>query len=519
MHRQSLKSLLLSSTLAARPRLRAARPARRTRWRTRWSRPTRPARCWSRPARRCAASTRPCRRRAPTGGRRSAPRRLATTQTDARGDRGPARQHAQAALNASLLVFDNGDDQGGDRVGAQPDRRRPRRPQGRRAAGALQRGAGLRRRAPRPGVRAPGQQRRRAPGRDAGRDPEPLRGRRGDPHRRQPEPVAPRRLALDPGGGPGPARDLARGLPRRGRRAADNLEPLPPLPQVPTIARRGDRDRGPAQPADHLGPVQRAGRGLRLRPGARRQGAAGRDHRLGRLRARQRPVRRLGRQHLRRGRHRRARCRSTPAGATTAWCARRRRCSTSAASSCRTTARAVTQAVGEAWAQLDVARASIVARREQVEAARIAAEGVAEEARLGARSTLDVLDADQERLTAEAEVVRALRDEYVATYGLLRAMGLLDGRAPEARHRDLRPRRQLHPGAGGPAGGYDTSAVDRIRARWEQHVGDAAGTRRRHGTRRPREASRWPRCWPRSGRWSRPRPRRGWPGPARARRC
>ena len=55
-----------------------------------------------------------------------------------------------------------------------------------------------------------------------------------------------------------------------------------------------------------------------------------------------------------------------------------------------------------------MARASIVARREQVEAARIAAEGVAEEARLGARSTLDVLDADQERLEAEAEVVRAL---------------------------------------------------------------------------------------------------------------
>ena len=87
--------------------------------------------------------------------------------------------------------------------------------------------------------------------------------------------------------------------------------------------------------------------------------------------------------------------------------------------------RAVTQEVAAAWSQLDVARASIVARREQVEAARIAAEGVAEEARLGARSTLDVLDADQERLQAEAEVVQALRDEYVATYALLQAMGLL----------------------------------------------------------------------------------------------
>ena len=85
----------------------------------------------------------------------------------------------------------------------------------------------------------------------------------------------------------------------------------------------------------------------------------------------------------------------------------------------------MTQAVAQAWTQLDVARASIVARREQAEAARIAAEGVAEEARLGARSTLDVLDADQERLQAEAEIVQALRDEYVATYALLQAMGLL----------------------------------------------------------------------------------------------
>jgi outer membrane protein len=88
-------------------------------------------------------------------------------------------------------------------------------------------------------------------------------------------------------------------------------------------------------------------------------------------------------------------------------------------------ARAVVNDVGAAWAELDVARATIVARREQAEASRVAAEGVAEEARLGARSTLDVLDAIQEQLQAEAEVVRSMRDEYVAAYGLLRAMGLL----------------------------------------------------------------------------------------------
>ena len=116
-----------------------------------------------------------------------------------------------------------------------------------------------------------------------------------------------------------------------------------------------------------------------------------------------------------------------------------------------------------------MARASIVARREQVEAARIAAEGVAEEARLGARSTLDVLDADQERLQAEAEVVQALRDEYVAAYALLRAMGLLTVEHLKLGIETYDPDVYFTQVQRGPRGGYDTSAVDRIRARWERN--------------------------------------------------
>jgi outer membrane protein len=132
-------------------------------------------------------------------------------------------------------------------------------------------------------------------------------------------------------------------------------------------------------------------------------------------------------------------------------------------------ARAVTQQTAAAWAQLEVARASIVARREQAEAARIAAEGVAEEARLGARSTLDVLDADQERLTAEAEIVRALRDEYVAAYDVLRAMGLLTVEHLNLGIDTYDPDLNFTRVQSGPIGGYDTSVVDRIRARWEQN--------------------------------------------------
>jgi outer membrane protein len=132
------------------------------------------------------------------------------------------------------------------------------------------------------------------------------------------------------------------------------------------------------------------------------------------------------------------------------------------------TARTVVQDTAAAWSQLEVARSSIVARREQAEAARIAAEGVAEEARLGARSTLDVLDADQERLQAEAEIVRALRDEYVAAYDLLRAMGLLTVEHLKLGIETYDPDVNFLRVQSGPVGGYDTSAVDRIRARWER---------------------------------------------------
>lgn len=130
--------------------------------------------------------------------------------------------------------------------------------------------------------------------------------------------------------------------------------------------------------------------------------------------------------------------------------------------------RSVTQAVAAAWSQFQVSRANIVARREQAEAARIAAEGVAEEARLGARSTLDVLDADQERLQAEAEIVQAVRDEYVAAYALLRAMGLLTVEHLKLGIETYNPDVYFTKVQSGPSGGYDTSAVDRIRARWER---------------------------------------------------
>lgn len=85
----------------------------------------------------------------------------------------------------------------------------------------------------------------------------------------------------------------------------------------------------------------------------------------------------------------------------------------------------IAQNVGNAWAQLAVARASSRAGAEQVRAAEIAFRGVREEATLGARTTLDVLDAEQELLDARASLVSARIDEVRAGYFLRATMGLL----------------------------------------------------------------------------------------------
>lgn len=89
------------------------------------------------------------------------------------------------------------------------------------------------------------------------------------------------------------------------------------------------------------------------------------------------------------------------------------------------TAQAVDQTVGNAYSFLDAARASSLASNQQVRAALTAFEGIREEATLGARTTLDVLDSEQELLDARANQISAQFDEVVASYGVLSSMGLL----------------------------------------------------------------------------------------------
>ncbi|MDP3194570.1 TolC family outer membrane protein [Tabrizicola sp.] len=89
------------------------------------------------------------------------------------------------------------------------------------------------------------------------------------------------------------------------------------------------------------------------------------------------------------------------------------------------TAVGVLQNVGVAWANLAVAAASIQASDLQIRAAQAAFDGVREEAAAGTRTTLDVLDAEQELLDARNARLEAEAQRYVAVYQVLATMGLL----------------------------------------------------------------------------------------------
>jgi outer membrane protein len=89
----------------------------------------------------------------------------------------------------------------------------------------------------------------------------------------------------------------------------------------------------------------------------------------------------------------------------------------------------VRQDVGDAFANLRAARAGRVANIEAVRAARVAFEGTREEAKLGARTTLDVLDAEQDLLDAEANLISANADVVIAAYSVLASLGDLTARA------------------------------------------------------------------------------------------
>jgi TolC family type I secretion outer membrane protein len=87
--------------------------------------------------------------------------------------------------------------------------------------------------------------------------------------------------------------------------------------------------------------------------------------------------------------------------------------------------RVATEAARQSWEALLAARERIKGRSEQVRASEIALEGVRQEAAVGSRTTLDVLDAEQELLDSRVALVIADRDAYVAAYRVVASIGRL----------------------------------------------------------------------------------------------
>ena len=106
--------------------------------------------------------------------------------------------------------------------------------------------------------------------------------------------------------------------------------------------------------------------------------------------------------------------------------------------------RSAVQSVAQAWNQLLAARSSIASNQEQVKADEVAYEGVRQEADVGLRTTLDVLNAEQELRNAQLALVDARHDQYVASAAVLNAMGLLEAKALGAPTPAYDPEKSFH---------------------------------------------------------------------------
>jgi outer membrane protein TolC len=90
--------------------------------------------------------------------------------------------------------------------------------------------------------------------------------------------------------------------------------------------------------------------------------------------------------------------------------------------------RQVRQQVTEAWNLLLAAKSTIRAAKAQVEANRLALEGVQQEMRAGSRTVLDVLDAEQELVDSQVLLASAERDRIITGYQLIASVGRMTAR-------------------------------------------------------------------------------------------
>jgi outer membrane protein len=87
--------------------------------------------------------------------------------------------------------------------------------------------------------------------------------------------------------------------------------------------------------------------------------------------------------------------------------------------------RAAAEAAARSWETLTSARAAVTSVRVQIRAQEIALDGVQREAIVGSRTTLDVLNAEQELLNARTSLVNALAQVVTGSYALAGSVGRL----------------------------------------------------------------------------------------------
>ena len=85
----------------------------------------------------------------------------------------------------------------------------------------------------------------------------------------------------------------------------------------------------------------------------------------------------------------------------------------------------VRAAVVSSFGQLEASRASVTANQTQLRAARLALSGVVEERKVGQRTTLDVLNTQQNVISAQISLAGSRHDVVVAGYALMSAIGRL----------------------------------------------------------------------------------------------
>ena len=92
------------------------------------------------------------------------------------------------------------------------------------------------------------------------------------------------------------------------------------------------------------------------------------------------------------------------------------------------TERSIIQQTRSAYSSWQASNAVIESSQLAVEAAELSLEGVRAENSIGNRTIIDVLNAEQELLSARANLVTARRNAYVAGFTLLATMGRAEAR-------------------------------------------------------------------------------------------